>query len=57
MSAREIEDLLVLGDTVYTTTPENAMQFAQFMHKLGRLKNEATSWKDFFFPLALGNGS
>ena len=33
-----------------TMTPENTMKFAEFMHKVGTLKQKAGSWKDLFFP-------
>jgi NitT/TauT family transport system substrate-binding protein len=34
----------------YTLTPERVVPFAQFMHKVGTLKQEPSSWKDLFFP-------
>ena len=34
----------------YTMAPENVLPYAQFMHKIGTLKNEPKSWKDLFFP-------
>jgi NitT/TauT family transport system substrate-binding protein len=34
----------------YTLAPENVLPYAQFMHKIGTLKNEPKSWKDLFFP-------
>jgi len=34
----------------YTMAPENVLPFAQFMHKIGTLKNGPESWKDLFFP-------
>jgi NitT/TauT family transport system substrate-binding protein len=37
-------------DVVYTTVPMKVMDFAAFMHKVGRLKREPNSWKDMFFP-------
>jgi NitT/TauT family transport system substrate-binding protein len=33
----------------YTMAPENVLPYAQFMHKIGTLKNEPKSWKDLFF--------
>jgi NitT/TauT family transport system substrate-binding protein len=33
-----------------TMTPENTMQYANFMHKVGTLKQKANSWKELFFP-------
>jgi len=34
----------------YTMAPENVLPYAQFMHRIGTLKNEPKSWKDLFFP-------
>jgi NitT/TauT family transport system substrate-binding protein len=34
----------------YTLTPERVLPFAQFMHKVGILKNEPDTWNDLFFP-------
>ena len=36
-------------DVVYTTVPMKVMDFAAFMHKVGRLKRVPDSWKDMFF--------
>ncbi len=34
----------------YTTTPENVMKYANFMHDIGSLKNRPASVRDLFFP-------
>lgn len=34
----------------FTTTPSSIYPTAQFMHKVGRIKNMPASWKDLFFP-------
>ena len=34
----------------YTMAPENVLPYAQFMFRIGTLKNEPKSWKDLFFP-------
>lgn len=39
-------------DNVWTTTPQNAMRFATFMHKVGTAKKIAADWKDMFMPEA-----
>ena len=31
-------------------TPQQTMKYAEFMHKVGALKNQPASWKDYFFP-------
>jgi NitT/TauT family transport system substrate-binding protein len=36
-------------DVVYTTIPMKVMDFAAFMHQVGRLKRVPNSWKDMFF--------
>jgi NitT/TauT family transport system substrate-binding protein len=34
----------------FTTTPENTMKYADFMHSIGSIKNRPATWKDLFFP-------
>jgi len=34
----------------YTLTPHSSMQWATFMHKVGRIKVAPQSWKDLFWP-------
>lgn len=34
----------------WTLTPENTMKYAEFMHKVGTIKEAPASWKDLFFP-------
>ncbi|MDR3530976.1 MAG: ABC transporter substrate-binding protein [Rhodopila sp.] len=41
-------------DVVYTTVPMKVMDFAAFMHKVGRLKRQPDSWKDMFFEESQG---
>jgi NitT/TauT family transport system substrate-binding protein len=41
-------------DVVYTTVPMKVMDFAVFMHKVGRLKRQPDSWKDMFFEESQG---
>lgn len=36
----------------FTIVPQNTFVYARELHNLGVLKNEATSWKDYFFPEA-----
>jgi len=36
----------------FTTTPENVMKYADFMHSIGSIKKRPGSWKDLFFPEA-----
>jgi NitT/TauT family transport system substrate-binding protein len=48
-SAEEL--MAVIGDPAvkFTTTPENVMKYAGFMHSVGTLKTLPASWKDLFF--------
>ena len=50
LSADEI--VQVLGDPAikFTTTPENVMKYAGFMHRIGSLQHLPGSWKELFFP-------
>ncbi len=34
----------------YTMSPERLVPYAEFMHRIGTLKNKPASWKDLFFP-------
>jgi len=45
-------------DTQFKITPQNTLGLAQFMYRVGAIKNEPKSWQDYFFAdPALGNGS
>jgi len=34
----------------FTTTPENVHKYAEFMHRIGSIRQKPGSWKDVFFP-------
>jgi len=34
----------------FTTTPENMMKYAEFMNRVGSIRQKPGSWKDLFFP-------
>ena len=46
----EIVEVLNDPHVKFTTTPENVMKYATFMHDVGSIKNQPASWKDLFFP-------
>ena len=46
----EILDMLDKPEISFTTTPQNITRFAAFMQRTGRIKHEAKSWQDLFFP-------
>jgi NitT/TauT family transport system substrate-binding protein len=49
-SVQEIVNVLSDPHIKFTTTPENLMKYADFMHAIGSIKNRPASWKDMFFP-------
>jgi NitT/TauT family transport system substrate-binding protein len=48
-SVKEIVDVLSDPHVKFTTTPENVMKYAGFMHDIGTIRNSPASWKDMFF--------
>ncbi len=48
-SVNEIVEVLDDPHVKFTTTPENVMKYAIFMHDIGSIKNGPASWKDLFF--------
>ncbi len=46
----EVERLIRDPENVFTTTPQNIMKYATFMHKIGTIENLPKSWADLFFP-------
>lgn len=45
-----IRGLIVDPAAKFTTTPLNSMKYANFLHKIGTIRNQPESWKDLFFP-------
>lgn len=41
-------------DNVWSTTPQNAMRYVEFMHSVGTVKRQPASWQDLFMPEAHG---
>lgn len=48
-SVNELIEVLSDPHVRFTTTPENVMKYADFMHSIGSIKNRPGSWKDLFF--------
>jgi NitT/TauT family transport system substrate-binding protein len=48
----ELAAMISDPDNNWTTTPQNAMRYVKFMHKIGTLKRLPASWKDLFMPEA-----
>jgi NitT/TauT family transport system substrate-binding protein len=49
LSQAFVEKILNDPENIYTTTPSNVMKYAEFMHKVGSIRNMPASWKDVFF--------
>ena len=49
-SADKILALMNDPQVKYTLSPERLLPYAEFMHRIGTLKNKPASWKDMFFP-------
>ncbi len=50
MSQAEVEGILADPDVVYSLTPQKVMWYADFMAKVGLIKNKPASWKELAFP-------
>ncbi len=46
----EVLAMLVDKDTQFSTTPNRVMNFADFMHLAGTIKNRPKDWKELFIP-------
>ena len=53
-SVDDIYSMIAAADYAYTLTPQKVYKTADFMHKIGTVKKEPTSWKDLFFPEVQG---
>jgi len=49
LDREELAALLADPDIQFTTTPENTMRYAEFMHSIGSIENLPASWQDLFF--------
>jgi NitT/TauT family transport system substrate-binding protein len=49
-SPDEVKKILDDPDSRFTTTPVGVAHYAEFMQRVGTLKNKPASWKDVFFP-------
>jgi NitT/TauT family transport system substrate-binding protein len=49
-SADDIYQVISNPDYRYTLAPEKVYKTAEFMYKIGSIKEKPTSWKDLFFP-------
>ena len=50
----EIAKMISDPDNAWTTTPQNAMRYVEFMHKVGTLKKLPADWRELFMPESHG---
>ena len=52
VKAKEEDLMRILNDpdTDYSASPEGVMKYAEFLHRIGTIKNKPPDWKDLFFP-------
>jgi NitT/TauT family transport system substrate-binding protein len=49
-SLDEMAKMISDPDNAWTTTPQNAMRYVEFMHKVGTVKKLPADWRDMFMP-------
>jgi NitT/TauT family transport system substrate-binding protein len=45
-----VQEMIANPENHFTTAPQNLMKYADFMSRIGSLKQRPASWKDVFFP-------
>ena len=50
MTPAQVEAILADPDIIFDATPTRLMLFADYMHRVGLIKNKPASWKDLTFP-------
>src|SRR5438874_12824450 len=53
-SVDDIYGMIAAADYAYTLAPQKVYKTAEFMHKIGTVKNKPASWKDLFFAEVQG---
>jgi NitT/TauT family transport system substrate-binding protein len=49
-TVEDIYGMISVKDYAYTLTPQKVYKTAEFMNRIGTVKNKPGSWKDLFFP-------
>jgi NitT/TauT family transport system substrate-binding protein len=50
LSPASVAAMLRDPENVFTTTPQNIMKYAAFMHRTGAIANMPADWRELFFP-------
>jgi NitT/TauT family transport system substrate-binding protein len=50
ITVEELVDIIKQPGAVFSATPLRSMLWAEYMHRIGMIKQKPASWKDFTFP-------
>lgn len=50
VTPEEVLEIISDKDMTFQATPNGSMQIADFLHKIGTIKNKPAEWKDMFVP-------
>jgi NitT/TauT family transport system substrate-binding protein len=54
----ELVETIKQPGAIFSSTPQRSMVWAEYMHRIGLIKQKPASWKDYSFPMIHGrNGS
>ena len=45
-----VEGMVRDPENIFSTTPQAVMKYADFMHRIGSVKERPAAWQDMFFP-------
>ena len=51
LTVEELTDIIKQPGAVFSATPVRYMLWADYMHRIGMIKQKPASWKDFSFPI------
>ena len=51
LTVEELVDIIKQPGAIFTATPVRYMLWADYMHRIGMIKQKPASWKDFSFPV------
>ena len=49
LSSAFVEKILGDSEVSFSTVPQNTLQLGTFLHKVGVIRHEPKSWRDYFF--------
>lgn len=54
VTPEDVLEIISDKDMKFATTPDGSMQIADFLHKIGTIKNRPADWKEMFVPAVQG---